>query len=201
MISFISGLLVEKQPTFTILNAGGIGYEIFIPVSTYQALGDIGQEVCIYTHLHVREDAMSLYGFSTLEEKELFRDLISVSGIGPKLALTVLSGSQVQQVYQNIADENEESLVKIKGLGKKTAQRLILDLKDRAMNKVQQRAPAPESRTWMESKVEEQSILAMMSLGYSRSEANKAVMYALKAAGSQASVEELIRIALGGDVS
>lgn len=199
MISFIRGLLIEKQPTFAVLESGGIGYEIFIPVSTYQMLGDIGHEAKVHTHLHVREDAMSLFGFYTVEEKELFRDLLSVSGIGPKLALTVLSGSHVQQVYQNIADENEDSLVKIKGLGKKTAQRLILDLKERALKKVQQRYPLPEAHASVRPEVEEQSVLAMMSLGYTRSEAEKAVTRALKTAGEQTGVEELIRSALGGD--
>ncbi|MDZ7722906.1 MAG: Holliday junction branch migration protein RuvA [candidate division KSB1 bacterium] len=199
MISFIRGLLIEKQPTFALLETGGIGYEISIPVSTYQVLGEVGHESQLHTYLHVREDAMNLFGFSTIEERQLFLDLLSVSGIGPKLALTILSKSHVQQIYQNIADGNESSLVKIKGLGKKTAQRLILDLKDRALNKVQKRAPAPDSTMDLKSETEEQSVRAMMSLGYTRSEAEKAIMRAAGVKGSLASVEELIRIALGGE--
>jgi len=200
MIAFIHGQLVDKAPTHAVIDISGIGFEVLIPVSTFDKIGTTGDRVRLLTYLHVREDALTLFGFATVEERDLFRDLLSVSGIGPKLALGILSGASVEQIYRNIADGNENYLVQIKGLGRKTVQRLILDLRDRASDKVKltssglDRVPA----TLLSEKAE-QGVLAMMSLGYSKKEAERAIEKAYAKTGGDVSVEELIRKALSGD--
>ncbi len=198
MISSVRGQLVEKFPTHVILENHGIGLDILIPVSTFEKINR-EETVTLLTYLHVREDALILFGFATAEERELFRDLLSVSGIGPKLAIGILSGSSVEKVYRFIASGDEASLTKIKGLGKKTAQRMILDLKDRAADKVKDAAPQPDPFLPVLNAEAEQSVLAMMSLGYSKKEAESAVARAMTRSSKEATVEELIRIALSGD--
>lgn len=199
MISFIRGQLVEKFPTHVIIETNGIGFDILIPISTFEKIGEVDKSVTLLTYLHVREDALTLFGFASAEERELFKDLLSVSGIGPKLALGVLSGSPVSRVYRDIANSDEDGLTKIKGLGKKTAQRLILDLKDRASAKVEtSTAPREIFHPQMNDDVE-QSILALVSLGYAKKEAENAILRALATRGTDASVEELIRTALSGE--
>ena len=198
MISSVRGQLVEKFPTHVILENNGIGLDILIPVSTFEKINR-EETVTLLTHLHVREDALILFGFATVEERELFRDLLSVSGIGPKLAIGVLSGSSVEKVYRFIANGDEASLTKIKGLGKKTAQRMILDLTDRAADKIKDAAPQPVPFLPVVNAEAEQSVLAMMSLGYSKKEAESAVARAMTRSSKDATVEELIRIALSGD--
>ncbi|MBN1479582.1 Holliday junction branch migration protein RuvA [candidate division KSB1 bacterium] len=198
MISFIRGQLVERFPTYVIIENHGIGFEVLIPVSTFEKIGEHETNVTLLTYLHVREEALTLFGFASPEERELFKDLLSVSGIGPKLALGILSGSSVNQVYRDIAYGDENNLTKIKGLGKKTAQRLILDLKDRAAAKVEHVAPHQVLNPQM-SEIVEQSILALLSLGYAKKEAENTVMRAMATRGADVSVEELIRIALSGE--
>ncbi len=199
MISFIRGSVVEKFPTHIILENNGIGFELLIPLSTYEQVHDVGEKTSLLTYLYVREDALTLYGFYAADERELFLLLLSVSGIGPKLALGILSGLPVQQIYQHIANGDEASLTKIKGLGKKTAQRLILDLKDRASDKVKQTAPAPSMIMPRENEITEQSLSALLSLGYSPREAEAAIAKAMPKTGPQTTVEELIRIVLSGE--
>jgi Holliday junction DNA helicase RuvA len=199
MISLLRGQLFEKSPTHVIIENSGIGLDVLIPLSTFEKLGACNETVTLLTYLHVREDALTLYGFATAEERELFKELLSVSGIGPKLALTILSGSTVENLYHFIADSDENSLTKIRGLGKKTVQRLILDLKEKAADKVKHVASRPDPLARAFDEGAQQSILAMMSLGYSRKEAEDAVSRAMKRSGADATVEELIRIALSGD--
>ncbi len=199
MISFVRGLVVEKFPTHIILENNGIGFDLLIPLSTYESVAEVGETTSLLTYLYVREDALTLYGFGTADERELFLLLLSVSGIGPKLALGILSGQPVQQIYYHIANGDEASLTKIKGLGKKTAQRLILDLKDRASDKVKQTAPAPSLQLPRENETAEQSLMALISLGYSQKEAEAALAKAISKSGPQTTVEELIRIVLSGD--
>ncbi len=199
MISFVRGQLIEKFPTHAVIENNGVGFEILIPVSTFEKIGESNDNVTLLTYLHVREDALTLFGFATPEERELFKDLLSVSGIGPKLALGILSGASVEQIYQNIADGNENSLVQIKGLGRKTAQRLILDLKDRASDKVKTAAPGAPTLAPLMGEKAEQGVLAMMSLGYSKKEAERAIARAMAKSGDNVAVEELIRYALSGE--
>lgn len=199
MIAFIRGTLIDKFPTHAIVESNGVGFNLLIPVSTFEHLAQPGEQVQILTHLYVREDALVLYGFSSYEERELFRDLLTVSGIGPRLALTILSGLPVNQVYRAIADDDESTLTQIKGLGKKTVQRLFLDLKERAFEKAQQTAPESGLLPSLMSGTVEQSIAAMISLGYNRREAETVIARAAAKGGREVSVEELIRIALSGE--
>lgn len=131
MISFIVGTIEEKRENILVLECGGIGYELTISGTTYETLPLIGERVKILTYLQVREDGISLFGFSTEDERELFNKLISVSGVGPKMAIGVLSGMKISDLLISIAKEDTVALSKIKGLGKKTAERIVLELKDK----------------------------------------------------------------------
>ena len=195
MISYLRGTLVRKDPASCIVDIHGVGMETIIPRSTFEALGELEHEITLLTYLHVREDALVLFGFSTEEERDLFRLLLSVTGIGPKLALGVLSGYKVQDIYQFIADGNEAALGRISGLGKKTVQRIILDLKDKAIVHIK-RYGLEYQKTYPHAGVTEEAVLALMSLGHSRIEAEKAVLQALSRCGGGATLEELVRMAL-----
>jgi len=195
MIFFVKGQLVEKSPTHAVIENSGMGYYISIPLSTFEALGSEGSPASLLTYLHVREDALMLFGFATAAERDLFKDLISVSGIGPKLALGILSGAKIQDFYHFIASGNLSALTRIHGLGKKTAQRLILDLKDKVAAKAAGFAfkgiatPAPDN-------VLNEAILALQSLGYSRTEAEDIIQKAAQNVNEKTSVEELLKTAL-----
>lgn len=199
MISFIRGTLIEKFPTFAVIEVNGVGLQVFIPVSTFEQLADIHNEQFLLSHLHVREDALTLFGFATEEERLLFRDLLSVSGIGPKLALGILSGNTVKKIYQLVANADEVGLVRIKGLGKKTAQRLILDLKEKALKRVEHHPDDVDIHQPADNENTEQAVLAMMSLGYSKTEAEKAAHQAASKLSKDASLEVLLRVALSGE--
>jgi len=196
MIAYITGKLVEKTPACIIVDKGGIGIQVLIPLSTYDTLAEPGNEIRLETFLYVREDALTLYGFSRAGERELFLQLLSVSGIGPKLALTILSGIKVNDFYRYVAQGDESALTRIKGLGKKTAQRLILDLKDFAVQKathIDYNRPAVRDQNTV---IYDEALLALLSLGYSRVEAEKSISKAVSASSGAVTVEELVRIAL-----
>src|SRR5947209_12038916 len=131
MIAFLRGTLVEKHPNQVIIETGGVGYDVQIPVSTFSALADSGTEVTLRIHTHVREDALLLFGFATPDEKTIFEKLISISGIGPKLAITVLSGLATSDLVSAIRNSDVQRLVRIPGVGKKTAERIVLELKEK----------------------------------------------------------------------
>ena len=139
MISYIKGTLVEKAPARIVVDNSGLGYEILLPLSSYDMIGDIGSEVLVYTHFHVREDSQTLFGFATTKERKLFQMLISVSGIGPRSALTILSGVSVDDFCDAVAREEEAFLTAISGIGRKTAQRLIVELKGRIVEEAEVR--------------------------------------------------------------
>jgi Holliday junction DNA helicase RuvA len=131
MIGFVRGLLTSKQPPLLVVDVNGIGYEIEAPMSTFYVLPAVGAEITLVTHLLVREDAQILFGFSTESERRLFRDLIRISGVGAKMALAILSGISVEGFVQCVQNEDTASLVKVPGVGKKTAERLIVEMRDR----------------------------------------------------------------------
>src|ERR1700730_7209245 len=131
MIAFLRGKLLEKHPNQVIVDTAGVGYDVVIPISTFSSLPDTGAEIALRIHTHVREDALSLFGFLTSEEKTLFEKLISVSGIGPTLAIKVLSGMATSDLTAAIRNGHVEQLVRIPGVGKKTAERIVLELKDK----------------------------------------------------------------------
>jgi Holliday junction DNA helicase RuvA len=193
MIAKISGRLLEKSPTRILIDVGGIGYEIQIPLSTFDQLGAVGENVSVSTHLHVREDLLQLFGFATAAEKQLFQHLLSVSGIGPRLAQSILSGSSVETFCRHIAENDVAALTKIPGIGKKTAERLILELRDRLARLVP--VPSAAAAATKISATQEETILALVSLGYARAAAERAVEQVTQAAG-ELPVEELIKRAL-----
>lgn len=199
MIAFLRGTLFEKHPNQVIVDAGGVGYDVQIPVSTFSALPDAGSEVRLRIYTHVREDALSLFGFLTSEEKFIFEKLISVSGIGPKLAITVLSGLNTSDLLSAIRNSQVEQLVRIPGVGKKTAERLVLELKDKldsiAVGAAAGAGAAPPRAAPVLSHVEQDVLSALVNLGCNRAAAESAVRKA-KAAGIPDEFEALFRRSL-----
>ncbi len=189
MIAHLRGTLIEKHPNQVILETGGVGYEVTVPVSTFTALPDAGAAVSLRIHTHVREDTLALYGFVSAEEKALFERLISVSGIGPRLAITVLSGLAVGDLVSAIRGGQIEQLVRIPGVGKKTAERIVVDLRD----KLDLIAPAREAAAGPGlGGVERDVLSALVNLGCQRATAETAIRKA-KAAGAPAGFEPLFR--------
>lgn len=192
MIGFLRGLVVEKQPTRILLDVRGVGYELSVPVSTSERLAPENGEVTLLTYLHVREDAMQLYGFSTQEEKKLFQDLLSVSGVGPRVALGIISGCRVDEFYSSIRQADIRRLTNLPGIGKKTAERLVLELKDKIKETGAAEAPAPAPGK--EARITE-ALLALQSLGYNRTNAEK-VLQQIAAGQTEVSTEALVKEAL-----
>jgi holliday junction DNA helicase RuvA len=193
LIAYLEGILAEKKPTSAIVDVNGVGYSVFVPFSTYQRLPEVNQKVKLLTHTHVREDAFTLFGFVTLPEKELFGLLLGVNGIGPKSALGILSSIATEDFYRCIIDEDLDLLTKISGIGKKTAQRLIVELKEKLQKSdVLVGKPMPSAKT---ADAIEQALAALMSLGYDRIEAREAVQK-VNSGKKKLSVEELVKQAL-----
>jgi len=192
MIGFLRGALVERHPTRLLLDVHGVGYEVLVPLSTYEKFAENGQTITLLTHLHVREDSMQLFGFATSEEKKLFQRLIAVSGIGPKVALGILSGCGAKDFYQFIRQREVTRLTALPGIGKKTAERLILELRDKLPEMdADMVLPAQSARA---SQIDE-ALLALVSLGYNRLQAEK-VVRRVHANAPDADSEMLIKLAL-----
>ncbi|MCZ2150233.1 MAG: Holliday junction branch migration protein RuvA [Bryobacterales bacterium] len=195
MIGFLRGLLHEKHPNEIVVDVQGVGYLVTIPVSTFSALPGPGSEVKLRIHTHVREDAIALFGFLTPDEKMLFEKLISVSGIGPKLAITVLSGLPVPDLAAAIRSSNVTQLTRVPGIGKKTAERLVVELRDK-LEMLGGKAPAAAATPAMAmSAVDEDVLSALVNLGCPRPAAEAAIRKA-RAAGVAAEFEPLFRRAL-----
>lgn len=201
MIGRLRGNLAEKQPPHLILDVNGVGYEMEVPMTTLYRLPSVGEPVTLHTHLVVREDAHLLYGFFEKRDRELFRELIRLNGVGPKLALALMSGLEVDELVRCVQAQDTSTLVKIPGVGKKTAERLLVELKDRF--KAWESMPAistlvVEPRVGMAvSSVEHDALSALIALGFKPQEASRAVS-AIKEDGL--SSEEMIRRALKGMV-
>jgi len=201
MIAYLSGTLLSKQPTAAIVDVGGVGYEVVIPVSTFYELGEVGSPVQLRIYTHVREDTLQLYGFNTARERELFLQLISVNGVGPGLAIKLLSGMNADEMIASIRTNNLVRLVAIPGVGRKTAERLVVDLRDKIAElsspaleeefaaKASARAPTSEDA------IRTDSISALANLGYQKSAAEKAVKSAIDE-GGELSVESILRRSL-----
>ncbi|MEM9445317.1 MAG: Holliday junction branch migration protein RuvA [Verrucomicrobiota bacterium] len=199
MIAFISGKLVESLPGRIIIETGGLGYEILIPNSTYENLPNEGQDLRLWTHLQVKEDAHTLYGFHKTEQRDLFRLLISyVSGVGPKLALSLLSGCTSPQFRTAVAHGDVGFLSKIKGVGKKTAERIIVELKDKMgvteawATSTGTALSASEEVVNPQQELNNDALLALMALGYKQPHALKA----LEKVTEKTSIEQMVRDAL-----
>jgi Holliday junction DNA helicase RuvA len=201
MIAHLSGTLLSKQATSVILDVGGVGYEVTIPISTFYELEEPGSKVQLRIYTHVREDALLLYGFKTARERELFMRLISVSGIGPKLGITLLSGMSADEMIASIRTNNLARLTLIPGVGRKTAERLVMELRDKiaALSSPELEeelgAKPSVSVTPTEDAVRADALSALVNLGYQRSAAEKAINAAV-GEGGDISVESILRRSL-----
>src|SRR6202171_2469688 len=192
MIGQLRGRLAEKRPNQVLVDVGGVGYVVLVPLSTYAALGELHTEVTLLIHTHVREDALSLYGFVSSREKHLFELLLSASGVGPSLALKILSGMSVDELVPAIRGNDLARLTKIPGVGRKTAERMVVELKDKLEAvAIEAERPAASSPAGVEGDV----VSALVNLGYEARIAEKAVEEARQESGT-ANFEKLLRAAL-----
>ena len=189
MIAHLRGKLLAKHPNQAIVETGGVGYDITISVPTFSDLPATGSEVSLHIHTHVREDSIALYGFLRSAEKQLFEKLISVSGIGPKLAITILSGMAADEMTAAIRGNDVARLTRIPGIGRKTAERLVLELRDKLLAAITEAPTGPAM-----SAVEEDVLSALLNLGYQRAAAEKAVASAARNGGS---FDAMFRQAMG----
>lgn len=196
MIGLLRGTLIYKAPPGLMVDVQGVGYELEAPMSTFYQLPNIGTDVLLYTHLVIREDAHALFGFAEEAERGLFRQLIKVNGVGPKLALTILSGQSVSEFHQSIAHGDTQSLVRLPGVGKKTAERLVIELQDKLnASSTTMSVPVQGVVQTSQSNAQQEAVSALCALGYKPADAVKMV----QALDSQdKSCEELIRLALKG---
>ncbi len=191
MIAFLRGRILEKQPNRIIVDVQGVGYELHVPLSTYYDVGDEGSDVAVRVHTHVREDALQLYGFLTDLERQLFERLIGISGIGPRLAIAVLSGVDSRDLVTAVQRGDVARLTAIPGIGKKTAERIVLELRDRLSQlsmPVAEAVPAASGPDRLRSDL----ISALQNLGYHRPQAEKAVESTLSSA-SDATFEDALK--------
>ncbi len=197
MISFLRGKLVDAIPSLATVEVNGLGYDVLIPLSSYDKLPPPGQEVKLLTHLVVREDAHILYGFASAAERELFRLLINtVSGIGPKIALNILSGISVTTFRGAVANGDVKALAQISGVGKKTAERIVVELKDKVGAAGAWEAASAQRALSPEDQKVNDAVLALLALGFKQIDAHDSVRLAQTGLGAQATVEELVRACL-----
>jgi holliday junction DNA helicase RuvA len=194
MIAYIDGKLVFKDPTYVVIDVNGVGYHIRIPISTYASLKE-GERCKLLTYLHIKEDGHTLFGFSEAVEKKTFLDLISISGIGPGTALMVLSSLSASEIRQAIISEDVRTIQNVKGIGAKTAQRIILELKDK-MQKMSSPADLKNTPVSSHNTLRNEALSALVTLGIPRVAAEKSVDNILKREGNGISLENLIKMAL-----
>lgn len=192
MIAYVRGVLDHKEPSRLVVDVNGIGYEIFVPLSTYQKLPALGDQVKLFTHHHVREDAVNLYGFLSSEEKEIFELVLTISGVGVKVALSILSAMTADVFRRSIAQGDMKTLTKIPGIGKKSAERMVLELKDKIgtvhVDAEMMRVLGTESGN--------DAVAALLSLGTGQSAAEYAVYRAERLLGDEAKLEDVISQAI-----
>lgn len=197
MIAFLAGKLLEKEANTLIVDVGGVGYEVTIPLSTFYELGETGADVALRIYTYVREDTLQLYGFKTLRERELFLHLIGVSGIGPKSAITALSGMSADEIIAAIRTNNLARLNSIPGVGKKTAERLVIELRDKVakLAGVAGEEIRAEGASIGGDSIYDDAISALVNLGYQKAAAEKALKQAMQE-GTEISVQKLLRRSL-----
>ena len=199
MIARLTGLLVESKPDQVILDVGGVGYCLHIPLSTFYRMGEVPGRVSLHVHTHVREDAIQLFGFMTPEERGAFQRLIAVSGIGPKIALAVLSGIGAADLERAVREADRGVLERIPGIGRKTAERVLLELRDRLTPRRGRGAPPPSTGSGLDAAKpgpDADAVSALVHLGYSDNAAYDAIVAARRELGSDAPIESLLRAAL-----
>ncbi|MFA5018558.1 MAG: Holliday junction branch migration protein RuvA [Methylobacter sp.] len=202
MIGFLRGKLAHKSPPFLMLDVNGVGYEVEAPMTTFYDLPAIGSEIILHTHLVVREDAHILFGFSTEADRSMFRTLIKVNGVGPKLALTILSGQSAEEFHRCIHNNDTQALVRLPGVGKKTAERLVIEMRDRLPDLTESFDSGGTSVAGVDkiqpvNNPKQEAISALCSLGYKPLDAGKMVQN-ISAEGK--SCEDIIRLALQGTI-
>jgi Holliday junction DNA helicase RuvA len=199
MIAYLSGKLLEKQATAVIVDVGGIGYEVTIPLSTFYELGEVGDEIQLRIYTHVREDALQLFGFKTERERQLYLKLISVQGIGAKSGVTMLSGMSADEIIVAIRTDNLARLTSIPGVGKKTAERLVIELRDKlndiSSGAIQESLAAGGQQAVPADAVYDDALSALVNLGYQRNAAEKTLKQAVQE-GTEMSVQKLLRRSL-----
>jgi holliday junction DNA helicase RuvA len=193
MIGQLRGQLLSKKPNVLLLDVHGVGYEIFIPLTSFYELPGEGNEVALKIYTHVREDALILFGFRSQREKDFFLKLISISGIGPKLAIAILSGAQVEELAQAIAEGNLARLTSIPGIGRKTAERLVLELKNHVAPFLLPEQVEAARQGNAPTALEEDILSALTNLGYPRSSAEKALSMVLRSAEGSRTFENVLR--------
>ena len=204
MIAYLAGVLREKTPSRVVVDVAGVGYEVFVPLSTFTELPDDGKTVALRVHTHVREDAIVLYGFQSARERSVFELLIRTSGIGPKLALGILSGMEPERLLCAVATGDLEALRRVPGVGLKTAERIVVELRERAAQlaletggqATERRARAPAGTPDPGNELQEQALSALLNLGYTRSQAQRVVEEAASEVGTEPALESLLRSAL-----
>lgn len=198
MIGFLRGILVHKAPPFLVLDVQGVGYEVEAPMTTFYDLPAINEEIKLHTHLVVREDAHILFGFSNEADRTLFRTLIKVNGVGPKLALTILSGQSAEEFHRCIHDNDTLALVRLPGVGKKTAERLVVEMRDKLPDLIDSTIVNTDKAGMTQSVIgnpKQEAVSALCSLGYKPLDASKMVQN-ISTEGK--SCEDIIRLALQG---
>ena len=200
MIGFLSGKILEKDANTVIVDVGGVGYEVTIPLSTFYELGDVGSEISLRIFTHVREDALQLFGFKTMRERDLYLKLISVQGIGAKSGITMLSGMSADEMIASIRTNNLARLTLIPGVGRKTAERLIMELREKvaelsSAQLEEELGAKPEESEPTEDTVRADALSALLNLGYQRSGAEKSIDAAL-GEGGDVTVESILRRSL-----
>jgi len=201
LIGFLRGKLVAKAPPMLVLDVQGVGYEVEAPMTTFYNLPAMGETVQLHTHLVIRDDAHILFGFSTEADRVMFRTLIKVNGVGPKLALTILSGQSSDEFYRCIQDNDSAALVRLPGVGKKTAERLIIEMRDKLpaadQSSAEQTSVADGAAAVPRSHAKQEAISALCALGYKPADASKMVQ---NIAQEDKTCEDIIRLALQGKI-
>ncbi len=197
MIVYLHGILAEKTPAKAVVECGGVGYEALIPLSTYERLPATGGETKLLTYHEVREDAQLLYGFASEPERDLFALLVSVSGVGPKIALSVISGFSVGEVHLCIANGDAKRLATVKGVGKKTAERIVVELRDK-VNPIEALANGTADAGKGDKQVLRDAMLALSALGFADDAAKKMVQSVLSAHPEATDTESIVKLALKG---
>jgi Holliday junction DNA helicase RuvA len=195
MIAFLRGRVIDKQPNRLVVDVQGIGYDVHVPLSTFYDVGDVGSDVALRTYTHVREDALQLFGFLTEIERQLFERLIAVNGIGPKLAIAVLSGMDPRDLLASVQRGDVVRLTGIPGIGKKTAERIVLELRDRLMQLTAPQATGTSAEPAGTERVRVDLLSALQNLGYHRPQADKAVESSLRS-NPDATFEDALKSAL-----
>ena len=194
MIALISGKIVYKGISHIVIDAHGVGYRVFIPLTTFYELPEAGQIITLHIHTHVKQDAINLFGFYTVQERDLFQLMLSVSGIGPKMSMNILSGISVQEMLRAISGGDVRKLISIPGLGKKLAERLILELKEKVVKKMMaEEVPAMDGQQKINEIIREDILSALINLGYKSNIAQDALNKVLYTSAKELAMDQLLK--------